>query len=236
MFRLGLETIAKIHTIISAPNNRTFLAHVTAILEYLETEGIAVSELIKRHGPIDGQEWFGRVGGIALKRMENDQRERESHLRDAELKTFGDVDLVSNAKRVVAKFGEKIPPGFLLHMTRFAKVKPGALSDALLLSWGRLKSPLSENKKIAGSANTYLPSDLIFLQWLLADQKKAVLKRISSRADKSAVRVIQKLRLIAKKGHAVLSKKGSRDGGSFERNTPTHMLARIRASFDPNQS
>lgn len=235
MLRLGPNVIAKLHTIVGIPTDRAFLTHVAAILGYLEAESIAVSDLIERHGPIDEQRWFGRVGNIALEGIETDQRERERRLRDAELKIFGDVDLVSDAKRVVTKFGEKIPPGFLLHMTRYSKVRPGVVSDALLLSWGRLKVPLPENAKFANSNNTYLPSDLIFLHWLLANQKAAILKRIGSRTDTGAVRVIQKLRSIAKIGREALSKEERRKGGNFKVNTPTHMIASIQASVDPDR-
>lgn len=120
--------------------------------------------------------------------------------------TYGDATLVSDFHKVIELYGRDIPPGFLLHMTRFPSPPAGEISDALFLAWSRFDFGAGEFDRLAAFPGQTYPddNDLTFACWLLKEGKEEKLARLSKSEAPDRAKAHQRIVSIAARGREEL--------------------------------
>ena len=129
-----------------------------------------------------------------LRRAREAEREIERIRREAAL--YGTEDEVRDVAALCERFGERIPPGFLAHATKF-ECAPLETIATLLGSWiyGGVKSPPGG---AIGSA------DMRFLKWVALGREQEVMKLLKSRPHTSYRRAYKRLVVLARSAKKAL--------------------------------
>lgn len=106
--------------------------------------------------------------------------------RAESLRIFGAPEDISNLAGIAQRFGTKIPPGYLVHSTRFWPPSIGPLTDIYLMSWARWKRlPVRTNETWDWN---HPPSAAL---WDAVQEGEAFLRWISS--EGARIEVIRRL-------------------------------------------
>lgn len=167
-------------------------------------------ELAEEFGALDSVACFERVADTLSERNARQREEREREELESRRLRYGSQEDVQDAAALIERFGDAIPPGYLVHAALFGSPPVGPVTDLLLFAWGRIESPLPPGTmwKVVSLAS----GDLPFLQWLLSGQKEAVLSRLSSSTDPRSEAARRKLVRLATEGREKLAR-GQSGGG-----------------------
>lgn len=222
-----------IHTVFGSFFNKSFTEIFYVILEYMEHEHLGWEDIIEEFGiPTQKKSWEDIKSKIESRIENKINREKINKSRSLKRK-FGDPDFIINFDKVLEKFGRKVPPGHLLHMTKFPAPGPGKLSDELLMAWGHLKKKIPS---YSNEINIQIPisftgqEDIIFAKWILAHKKSEKIERIKMLSDPDAVIALTKLRKISFEGKGILSRSSQNQASA----TYGKAIARLKASLDPD--
>ena len=204
---VNTEQRESIYELFDGFKNQNLQAISEPFLESLGLYG-EWEEITDRFGTPDGLEWWKRNADELKQELINEKDKKARHEAESLEKEFGNPELVGNLEALINKYGDKIPAEFLLHVTKFPPPDAGLISDALLLAWGRLKSPMPRGKgplyaQVGGIGVG--DGDLAFAHWLLKNKKIEKLNRIRTE-DSLAKATFKKLRSIADDGKSRLKK------------------------------
>ena len=234
----GLDSTAKLLTKLS-PDLRGSIHALFAGFEGIELNSIAepiVAEIIPYGDWEDIIERFGEPSDLAwweetsatLKTEQVQKKEAFAQAETARIKRdFGTPEMVGDFENLIKKFGDKIPVGYLLHLTAFDAPDPGEISDIFLMAWGKQKKPIPGH---SGIGRHFLGGgDLNFATWLLSSSKSEKLSRLRDRKEVHAKEVFRKLKRIADKGRIGVENKPSSQGGAM-----AWRYAKLAVSLDPD--
>jgi hypothetical protein len=228
---VSLEQRASLHELFGGFSNRDIQAIAEPIIEKLRPYG-GWEEIIDRFGIPDGLEWWKRVAAEIKQELIIEKEVAAKRADEFLDKDFGRPELVGNFEALLKKYRNRIPAGYLLHATKFEAPKAGEVSDALLMSWGRLKRSIPSG---AGNISAQIGNvgvrdgDLAFAHWLLKDKKAEKLDRIREREEEPAKAVMRKLRRIADEGLSQLEQKPTSYAGKIG-----IWIAKTRVILDPD--
>ena len=189
---------------------------------YLDWEDIT-----ERFGEASGLKWWEDTAAT----LKNEKIQKQEALAQAETarikRVFGTPELVSDFEKLINKFGDNIPGGYLLRLTAFDAPDPGEISDTFLMAWGRLKKPMPTSSGIGRAF--FGEGDLNFASWILNSNKSEKLSRLRNRKEANAKEVFKKLKRMADGGRARLENKPSSHNEAIG-----WRLAKKRVSLDPD--
>jgi hypothetical protein len=114
---------------------------------------------------------------------------------EGEERTCGRPEEVRDHAGLVARFGTRIPLGYLAHATEYPRPEIGSeIVEALLLSWGTQEGDMPSGLW----RHLHTGGDVAFLDWILGGREEATLAELGHRRDAETSSFFRKLnRLIA---------------------------------------
>jgi hypothetical protein len=148
-----------------------------------------------RFGEPSGVAWWQEVSDTLVQEQASEAERLAEAEKERLEREYGDPDLVGDFEKLIEAFGENIPEGYLLHLTKFDAPAPGDISDTFLLAWGKSKKPVPSGSgalsaRIGGVS--FSDGDLAFAHWLLRSRKNEKLARIRDSNNEHAKEALKK--------------------------------------------
>jgi hypothetical protein len=207
LLMLSSDELESSHEVFRNFESEAFLKFLQLFTK-MDGEPDLLNQLKRKFGLELNQEWFRQaLDYLILESIAQDQREADRLLKlralqeIQKLKTFGRPNEVSDFSALAARFSNRIPAGYLVHVTQFSRPPVGEITDALLRSWARyrrLPTRMPEDPRpiisITGRDWGSRDEDECFLRWISdGGRDTSAVERLSFYADSESQRCLKKI-------------------------------------------
>lgn len=224
--KLSYDQINELSENVIDPSNVEFLKNVKLVAELVRENYFEFREIVTQFGSPTSREWFVQAGSFAQTKIDARKQEEHQFAQQQERQCFGEPSFVIDVHAVTRKYKTNIPPGILLHMTKFAQ-PPVEHAEILLSAFLRVADEIPDNSYYSMENSAWLPGYLVVLKWIFSDRERQVFELLKASGSHESQMILDWLKALSVEGLKDIS-------GGLIRHSHGMGIAKFKLQFDPD--